>query len=334
MPALVEVAQFGKFQPIGLAVSKAGRIFVTFPKREQYEFGLAEIKDGKRVPYPDTVWNKYDTLNTAEHFTNVQALWTDKENKLWVLDPANPSGGPTIPEGVKLLKIDIDSNRVERIYRFEDLRREQTALNDVRIDNERQLAYLSDPKQACIVVLNLKTGKSRLVLKNEPSTKADTTFVLNIDGKDVINQEGKAFSSNVNGLAFYNDYLFFRPINQTKLYRISASYLADSTLSGSQLTQRVEHIDDVGVSHGMIADEKGNIYLSDSPDNAIRYVTRNGTLKVLIEDKRLTWPDSFAIGPDNYLYVTCSQINRTPAYNNGEDRVEYPFRLFKVKLPE
>jgi sugar lactone lactonase YvrE len=95
----------------------------------------------------------------------------------------------------------------------------------------------------------------------------------------------------------------------------------------------VKMIGETGVSHGMIADAKGNIYLSDSPNKAIKYFTPDGQLKTLVRDKRLIWPDTFAIGPDGYLYVTASQLNRSKKYNNGVDKTDYPYRLFKVKLP-
>ena len=334
-PQLAEVAQFGQYQPIGVAVTATGRTFVTFPYRQPYQYGLAELVGGQRRPYPDADWNRWDSAKPQTHFFNVQAAVADDKGKLWVLDPANPADQPPTIQGIKLLKIDLATNKVERIYRFEDLPREQSGLNDVRIDNSRGLAYLSDPKLAAIVVLNLSTAKSRLVLQGHKSVKAEPGFKLNIDGKDVVDGEGKAFSSNVNGIALTHDfrYFYYRAINQTKLYRIATEYLANEKLSFDELAAKVETVGETGVSHGMIADAKGNVYLSDSPNKAIRYVTPDGRLETLVRDDRLIWPDTFAIGADGYLYVTASQINRTKKYNDGEDKVEYPFRLYRVKLP-
>ncbi len=334
-PLLIEVAQFDHFQPIGVAVTSTGRTFVTFPRRQPYQYGLAELVNGQRKPYPDIEINRYDSTKAAEHFLNVQAVWPDDNNKLWILDPANPGDEATIPAGVKLLKVDLATNKVERVYRFEDLPREKGALNDVRIDTKRNLAYLSDPKLKAIIVLDLKTGKSRQALANHKSVKAEPGFKLHLDGKDVVDNEGKAFSSNVNGIALTHDfkYFYYRAINQTKLYRIATEYLANPNLTDAELATHVEEVGETGISHGMIADEKGNIYLTDSPNKCIRYVTSSGRLEMLVQDKRLIWPDTFSIGRDGYLYITCSQINRTPKYNNGEDKVEYPFRLYKVKLP-
>ncbi|QJD94834.1 gluconolactonase [Mucilaginibacter robiniae] len=332
---LIEVAQFGHYQPIGVAVTQTGRIFITFPRHMPYEYGVAELVNGQRRPYPDAEWNKYDSTQADRHFVNAQAAWPDDQNNLWILDPANPMDGTTIPTGVKLLKINLSNNQVEHVYRFEDLPREKIALNDVRIDTKRQLAYLSEPKTSSIIILDLKTGKSRQVLQEDKSTKAEPGFKLHLDGKDVVDDRGKAFSSNVNGIALTHDfkYFYFRAINQTKLYRIAVDYLANRSLTDAELSKHVELVSETGISHGMIADSKGNVYLTDSPNKAIRYVTSNGHLETLVQDKRLIWPDTFAIGPDGYLYLTCSQINRAKKYNHGENKVEYPFRLFKVKLP-
>ncbi|MGI4728924.1 MAG: SMP-30/gluconolactonase/LRE family protein [Janthinobacterium lividum] len=334
-PKLIEVASFDHYQPIGVAVTKTGRTFVTFPRNKIYEYGVAEITGGQKKPYPDAEWNRYDSTKAETHFINAQAAWPDDEDNLWILDPSNPMDGATISTGVKLLKINLSTNKVERVYRFEDLPREKIALNDVRIDNRRQLAYLSEPKTASIIILDLKTGKSRMVLKEDKSTKAEPGFKLHIDGKDVIDQTGKPFSSNVNGIALTKDgkYFYFRAINQTKLYRILADDLANPALTDAQLSAKVETVGETGISHGMIADAKGNIFSSDSPNKAIRYVTADGKFETLVKDKRLIWPDTFSVGNDGYLYVTCSQINRTKKYNGGEDKVEYPFRLYKIKLP-
>lgn len=338
---LETVAEFGKHQPIGLGVSRAApsgrdRIFVTFPKNaESYDYGLAEIIDGKRRPYPTAQWNQWDSLNPQNRFINVQALFVDQTNALWVLDPASPAGMKAMPEGIKLLKINLATNAVEKIYRFEDLPRNRTGLNDVQVDTRRQMAYLSDPGRAAIVVLDLASGKSRTVLENDTSTKADPNFVLTIDGKDVRDTQGNPFKSNVNGIALTHDfrYLYFRPITQTKLFRIATEYLANPALTATKLASHVEAMGETGVSHGMIADKAGNVYLTDSPDKSIRYFTPAGQLKTLVQDNRLLWPDSFGIGSDGYLYVTAAQIHRTRRYNSGADKVDYPFRLYRVKLP-
>jgi sugar lactone lactonase YvrE len=332
---VLEVAEFGRHQPIGVAVSKQGRIFVTFPKKKQdYDYGLAEIVRGQRRPYPDAQWNQWDSTRAASRFVNVQALFVDQTDALWVLDPANPDDEAPVKEGVKLLKINLATNKVERIYRFEDLPRERSGLNDVRVDTEQQLAYLSDPKLAALVVLDLRTGKSRLLLQGHKSVKAAPGFVLRIDGKEVKDKEGKPFSSNVNGIALTPDfrYLYYRAINQTKLYRIETTYLRDATLTGTQVASHVEEVGEVGISHGMLADAAGNVYLTDSPSHAVRRVTPTGRLETVAKDARLLWPDSFGIGPDGYLYLTAAQIERTPKWNNGQDRVQYPFRLYKMKL--
>jgi len=333
---LETVADFGNHQPIGLGVSKTNRIFVTFPKNsDHYDYGLAEIVKGERRPYPNAEWNQWDSLKAQSRFINVQALFVDQTNALWVLDPASPAGQRAIPEGIKLVKINLTTNQVETVYRFEDLPRERTGLNDVQIDTRHQMAYLSDPGRAAIVVLDLKTGKSRTVLENDKSTKADPNFVLNIDEKDVRDSRGNPFRSNVNGIALTHDfnYLYFRPITQTKLFRIATEHLANSALSSEALASKVEVMGETGVSHGMLADKAGNVYLTDSPDKAIRYFTPDRQLKMLVQDDRLLWPDSFGIGSDGYLYVTAAQIHRTKRYNNDQDKVDYPFRLYRVKLP-
>jgi sugar lactone lactonase YvrE len=336
-PTLETVAEFSRHQPIGLGVSQENRIFVTFPKSlDNYDYGLAEIIKGERRPYPNTEWNKWDSLKAQTRFINVQALFVDQTNTLWVLDPASPAGQRAIPEGIKLVKINLETNQIEKVYRFTDLPRERTALNDVQVDSRQQVAYLSDPGRAAIVVLDLNSGMSRTVLENDKSTKADPNFILTIEEKEVRDSRSNPFRSNVNGIALTHDfrYLYFRPITQTKLYRIETKYLTDTGLSPAELASHVEVVGETGVSHGMMADKAGNVYLTDSPDKSIRYVTPNGQLKTLVQDDRLLWPDSFGIGTDGYLYVTAAQIQRTRRYNNGTDRVDYPFRLYRVKLPD
>src|SRR5690606_1894389 len=129
--------------------------------------------------------------------------------------------------------------------------------------------------------------------------------VLTYSGKEMKDGNGNAFSSNVNGIALTHDYqyLYFKPINQENLFRINTQYLADTGLSEDALEGKVENMGKVGVTHGLIADDEGNIYLTTSEHYAISYLSPDGKLHTLVQDSKLLWPDSMGIGSDGYLYV-------------------------------
>lgn len=338
--AALEAIPIGKNMAIGLSVNSQNRVFVSFPNRDgDGKYSLTELKNGQLLPYPDTAWNTVSTYTKT--FRRVQDLFVDKDDNLWVLDSQpSPSqnifgGSKKTDEGqFKLVKIDTKTDQVEETYLFEDLDKSKSALNDLRVDLKNELVYLSDPGLAAIVVLDLKTGKSREALSQTKFTLADD-FVLEYDGVPMKTSEGKPFVSNVNSIALTQDfrYFYFKPINKENLFRIETRYLADEKLSEKELESKVEDLGKVGVTHGLIADAKGNIFLSTSKTQSISYLTRQGELKTLVQDKRLRWPDSFGIGTDGYLYFSDSQLQRLPQWNNGVDKTEYPYHLYRVKLP-
>jgi len=340
---LEEVAAFGKNQPIGVAVeTTTNRVFVSFPHNEPFLYALTEIIDGKRAPYPDSGWNWYLPKAYDTHFYNVQDIYADDKGYLWVLD-SKPAGaaaltstGAAETEGkFKLVKIKLSDNKVEKVYNFGGLDKAKSGLNDVRVDTSRNLAYLSDPAQKAIVVLDLATDKVRLALQNDASTIAHDGYILKIDGREMRDESGKPFSSAVNGIALTKDnkYFYYKPINQDKLYRIATQFLADAKLSAEALSKKVETVASARVTHGLECDAKGNIYFGHSPGHSIKYVSPDGKVNTLVKDNRIIWPDSFGVGSNGYLYFSCAQLNRTPKYNNGSDRVQYPYKVFRVKMP-
>lgn len=343
--SLIEVAHFGENQPIGVAVDYGtNHLFVSFPHNEPFLFALTDVVNGQRRPYPDAEWNKYVPEDLDNHFYNVQDLYADSRGSLWVLD-SKPAASASVfgkdaanekAEGkFKLVKISLKTKKVERIYKFGGLPKDKSGLNDVRIDTDKNLAYLSDPALKAIVVLDLKTDKVRIVLEGDASTTADKRYLLNIDGKDMIDDEGKPFSSNVNGIALTKDnqWFYYKPINKDKLYRIATKDLADKKLKPAELSAKVEAVADTGATHGLEVDAKGNVYFGHSPSYSIKYVSPDGKINTLVTDSRIIWPDSFGIGKDGFLYFSAAQLNRMPKYNKGQNKVDYPFRVFKVKMP-
>ena len=339
---LVPVAGFGKSMAIGLSVNAENRVFVAFPNGDggSSNLSLAVIDSrGQVAAYPDTRWNAEGDYDS--HFLRVQDLFVDADDNLWVLDSKPGSAGNIFGDGgavsgqFKLVKIDTRSDKAEEVYLFDDLDKSVAALNDVRVDVSKNLAYFSDPGQAAIVVLDLSSGATRTLLANSTYTTA-VERVLSYDGVDMRSRDGQPFSSNINSIALTPDfkYFYFKPINQDTLFRIQTRFLADTTLSDAELSGAVENMGVVGATHGMIADHKGNIYLTTSESYSISYLSPDGQLHQLVQDRRLLWPDSFGIGSDGYLYVSCAQLQRLPQWNDGVDKTEYPYTAFKVKLPE
>lgn len=338
---LVQVAEFGNSMAIGLSVNTDNRLFVSFPDYNgNGNLALTEIIDGNLYPYPDSEWNTKGTYNN--HFLRIQDIYVDTQDFLWVLDSKPGSSGDIFGDGqeetegfFKLVKINTKTNKVEDTFLFEDLDKSQSALNDVRVDVDKKLAYLSDPGLASIVILDLQTKKSRSVLVQTPYTLADD-IILEYDGIKMQDKNGKPFSSNINSIALTRDfkYFYFKPINKQNLYRIETQYLADEKLTNNDLSARVENMGKIGITHGMIADADGNVFFASSENYNISYINSDGQLKTLVEDSGLLiWPDSFGIGADGHLYFTCAQMQRLPQWNNGKDRTEYPYKAFKVKLP-
>ncbi|MGS2763106.1 L-dopachrome tautomerase-related protein [Sinomicrobium sp. M5D2P9] len=338
--ALHPVASFDKSMAIGLSVTSGNRIFVAFPNYDgNGKYTLTEEKDGSVTAYPNEEWNIRS--EERDHFLRVQDLYVDAEDNLWVLDSKPASKGSIFGDSgedsegkFKLVKIYTGTDKVEKVYLFEDLDKTVSGLNDVRVDTEKNLAYLSDPGQAAIVVLDLETGKSRSVLKKTSYTSADD-IVLTYRGREMRDADGKPFSSHVNGIALTKDfrYFYFKPINKKNLYRIETRYLADSSLAVNELESKVEDMGEVGITHGLVADAKGNIFFTTSEDYSITYMSPDGKIHTLVKDSRLLWPDSLGTGSDGYLYFTCAQLQRLPQWNNGENRTVYPYTVYKVKLP-
>ena len=338
---LTEVASFGSHQPIGVTVSQQNRVFVSFPHNKEFLYALTEIRNGERVPYPNAEWNRYVPEDYGNHFYNVQDIYSENDN-LWVLD-SKPAGSASIigntsdKEGrFKLVQISLSDNQVKKIYYLKNLPKDKSALNDVRIDTGRQLAYFSDPGLKAIVILDLKTDTVRIVLKQDASTTIVPGYVLKIDAVEMKDDKGKPFTSDINSIALTKDnkYFYYKPINQDKLFRIETRYLSDSKLTDKQLSAKVEIVSNAGPTHGMIAGTNGNIYFGNSPEHAIKHITPDGKLHTLVTDERIIWPDSFGISPDGYLYFSAAQLNRLPKYNNGDDKTEYPYRIYKIRLPE
>lgn len=314
---LQKVASF-EHQVTGVTVSPDGRIFVNFPRwTEDAPVSVAEVaRDGTIKPFPNEEWNAWrnarrDELSPRDHWVCVQSVVADRQGNLWVLDPAAPAQATLVPGGPKLVRIDLGSNRVAQTIAFGERAAPQGSyLNDMRFSPDGRHAYITDSgDRGAIVVVDLKSGKARRVLDGHPSTQAEKGVVVKVDGQPVRRPDGRGIEFAADGIALSLDgrTLYWQAVKGKTLYRVPTDALINASLSARQVESKIERVGENGPADGLLIDRQGRLYVSAVEEHAVK-VRDGNQLRLLVQDKQLRWPDTFAEGPDGAIYVTDSRI--------------------------
>ena len=330
---LIPVAEFKGVQVTGVSVSKDGRLFASFPRwRNDVPFSVIEIMaDGRHKPYPDARWNEWKGKEEDNQFTCVQSVLVH-EDSLFVLDPSNPELRGVIGQA-KLYEFDLTTNELKKTWKFdEQVAPKQSYLNDFRIDDKDQKIYITDSGLGGIVMLDLKTNDAKRLLDKHPSTKAEDV-TLTVDKKLFLLANGEQPKIHSDGIALspIDDKLYYHALTGYQLYRVPTDALSATTKDETQLVKKIEKLGVTPAPDGMIFDDKGNLYMADLERNAISYRTPGGEMKILIQDEKIKWPDTFTIDKNNNLIFTDSLFQDTKIGESVENMV---FKIYKVPLPE
>ena len=316
------VADFGH-QVTGISVSETNRIFVNFPRwTEDTEVSVAELADGELKPYPDGAWNAWrnarkDDVTPHDHWVCVQSVVADGRGSLWVLDPAAPAQSHLIDKGPKLVRIDLASNRVTQTIAFgEDTAPQGSYLNDVRFSPDGKHAYITDSGvKGALVVVDIDAGTAARVLDGHPSTQMKKGLNVTFEGKVLRRPDGRGVEFSADGIELSKDgkYLYWQAIKGEDLYRIPTDALIGDGMAGKDVGDRVEHYGINGPADGLLfARGTDLLYLTSPQDKSIKVRDLSQGLlaeaRIVVQDERLRWPDTFSQGPDGTIYVTTSRI--------------------------
>lgn len=339
------VATFHDQMLTGVAVAPTGRIFVNYPRwGGPVKFTVAEIVDGKEVPYPSLEMNQGDKGDADKKFVSVQSVVVDPAGRLWVVDTGSVEFGP-VPEGAaKLMCYDLSTNQLVRTIPFpRDVVRPNSYTNDIRFDLSRGtqgMAYLTDSSvkgDNGLIVVDLASGKSWRRLDKHPSTLPEPGFKPVVEGETLMERpptgDPKPLTFGSDGIAIPSGgKLYFCPLAGHHLYSVSLDALSDPNATEAQVAATVQDLGDRGfASDGLDGDAQGRIYLTDYEHNAVLRRDAAGHQEFLVQDPRLIWPDSMAIAPDGYVYVTANQLNRQAKFHKGQDLRQKPYALFRIK---
>jgi sugar lactone lactonase YvrE len=326
--------------PTGVSVSATGRIFVNFPRwGDDVRFTVGEIRDGQVVPFPDQAWNSPAADDDPKAFVSVQSIVVDPADRLWVLDTGSPTFRPTLPGGPKLVCVDLSTDTVVQTIVFEtDVALPTTYLNDVRFDLRHNVAYITDSSDSGpngIIVVDLDTGRAHRALHDHPSTEAvlPPLFLPVVEGavfmERVAGTEPQPVTMGSDGIAISADgqHLYYCPMASRHLFSVPTE-----ALRNGRAHDEVAIVGDKGGgSDGLETDDRGRIYMTNYEHNSIMRRDPDGRIETLVHDPRLLWPDTMSVA-GGYLYVTANQLHRQARYQNGRDRRQHPYSLFRISI--
>jgi sugar lactone lactonase YvrE len=336
------VAEFADHWPAGVAPARDGRLFLSFPRLDEVRspINLGELIDGKLVPFPDELVNALDPSDAKHRFVNVHGIALGPRNRLLALDTGAFSLDRCDPEAAKLYVIDLDSNAITHGIGFaRDVCLETTYLNDLVIDYNRGkagYAYISDSGSKGpngIVVVDLDSGKSMRRLSGHASVRPSER-----PGFGIATELGPIrVNVGVDGIALSPDglTLWWTTLGSSDLYSIDTDILVAPHPSPEEVARHVvQHDARDFASDGLDCDREGRVYFTDGTNGTLQRLipSENRYEKLLHGDHYFHWPDAVKLGPDRIVYITDSQIDRAPQWNNGQDLRTPPYRLYRAAI--
>mmetsp|Transcript_32344 Transcript_32344/g.72493 ORF Transcript_32344/g.72493 Transcript_32344/m.72493 type:complete len:361 (-) Transcript_32344:72-1154(-) len=340
------IYDFGKAAPTGLCVREGMGPIVSFPRwgdqvlADQPEYAVGVVELDVVVPMRGLKGVHQKDADPVKDLVSVQALYCDPNNRtapLWVLDTGTSLVEPTLAEGAaKLVQVELrehgEVGMVKRTYTFsKEVVPDGSTLNDVRFD-QSGFAYITDSGLGGIVVLDLATGVARRWSDERMKAKLRDGEHFVVQGHNL-----DSFQIAVDGIAYsaLDDFLYWKPITHTTLYRTKASTIREGFPSGdfSAATKATQDLGIFGFHDGLDADRDGGLYLTDVEKGAIQWRAADGTKTWLSPQGGMIWPDAVIAGRTG-IYVLTTQVHLLPFVNDGKDGREIGNQLLFVPYPE
>ncbi len=319
-----------------VAVSR-GRIFVAGPRWTGTRGPqLAMIVDGgKPKPFPDAGWNAWKPgSDNGNAFININAIHMDPDGGLWVVDTGSPDfGGDPLPKGAKLVRIDLATDKVDRVIHLgADLALPGSYVDDIRFNGDH--AYLTDAGRPGVIVLDLATGAGRRVLEGHPAATARDGRPIVLSGQIVRSPDGSPLKVHSDPLEVSTDgrWLMFGPL-EGPWSRVPTSLLDDPGVPADDLAASVEPWADLPSVGGTALAPDGSLFFADLAEDSIKVRHPDGRIETLVTDHALHWVDAPFLDADGKLWLPVPQMDRVGLFHGGKSQTRWPIALYTLETP-
>jgi len=312
------------------------RIFVAGPRWAGGKGPAVALIDhkGHPQPYPNQAWNSWTPgADAGRAFVSVNALHRDDHGGLWVIDTGVPNfGGDAVPGGAKAIRFNLATDRVDRIYPLSpQVVLSGSYVDDIRFHGAR--AYLTDAGRPGLIVIHLRSGRTRRVFDGAPAATAPSDRPIVVDGKVLKAPDGSPLRVNSDPLEVSPDgrWLYFAPL-EGPWSKIETRWLDDRLIAPEVLAAKVEPWADLPPVGGTAMDANGDLYFSDLAENSLKRRTPDGAVTTIVRDPRLHWVDAPFIDSNRSIWLPVPQLDRVAPFNCGQSQIQWPIQLFRLDL--
>jgi sugar lactone lactonase YvrE len=334
----------------GAKVDSRGNIYVSTARwgGKEIPATLSKLvrkgKEWKLQPFPSKALND---VGNPKGLKAVLGFEIDRNDVMWILDQGHVAGAPSGPGDEKLIGWDLKRRKEVARYEFSeaDSDRKCSFLNDVAVDNDAGVVYISDsgifcnPLKGGILVYDIKANKAKRVL-SAPEWVNDEAFTFQIHGRDVLKaKDGKPnpMKTGADGIALSGDKktLYWTNLTGNRLLALPTALIRDFARSEDEVKKAVQVVATLpSNTDGITADRDNNLYMTALTLNGImKRDAKSGAVSTLVAHDDISWPDTLALGPGGTLYLVSNHLHLWVDGDMDFDKPKVPnFRIYKMKL--
>lgn len=298
----------------------------------------------KLQPFPSRAFND---IGNPKGLKAVLGFEIDRNDVMWILDQGHVAGAPSGPGDEKLIGWDLKTGKEVARYEFSDADTDKKCsfLNDVAVDNDAGVVYVSDsgifcnPLKGGLLAYDIKANKAKRVL-SAPEWVNDEAFSFQIHGREVLKpKEGKPnpMKTGADGIALSGDKktLYWTNLTGQRLLALPTALIRDFTKTEDEVKAAVKVVATLpSNTDGMTADRDNNLYMTALTKNGImKRDAKSGSITMLAARDDISWPDTLAWGPGGSLYLVSNHLHLWVDGDMDFDQPKVPnFRIYRLKL--